>query len=139
MRGFSIYGCGLMQFGLRRDADGLEMTRWLTVLYLPVIPLSRWRVRPAGVVFPVEYHVDESFRFHPVERLPLGVPGVLQTAVAGWLLVAVAVAPGIVCALTFEAPVNPFEFAIVMATCAWPLAVFIWIQRRAKAIVRTEV
>jgi hypothetical protein len=139
MRGFSIYGCGLMQLGLRRDPDGLEMTRWLTVLYLPLIPLSRWRVRPAGVVFPPEHHVDESFRFYPVERLPLGVLGVLQTAVAGWLLVAVAVAPAIVCALTVEAPVNPVEFAIVMATCAWPLAVFIWVQRRAKAIVRAEI
>jgi len=136
MRGFSVYGCGLMQLGLRRDADGLEITRWMTVLYLPLVPLSRWRVRPAGVVFPPEYHVDESFRFHPVARLPLDVLGVLQTAAAGWLLVAVAVGPAIGSALTFQAPVNHLEFAVLMATCAWPLAVYLWVQRRARAVVR---
>jgi hypothetical protein len=139
MRGFSISGCGLMQLGVRRDADGLEMTRWLTLLYLPLIPLSRWRVRPAGIVFPPEHHVDESFRFHPVGRLPLDLLGVLQTAAAGWLLVAVAIGPAIGCALTFQAPVNHLEFAIVMATCAWPLAVYIWVQRRARGVVRGEV
>lgn len=139
MRGFSIYGCGLMQLGLRRDADGLEMTRWVTVLYLPLIPLSRWRVRPGGIVFPPEHHVDESFRFHPVERLPLDILRVLQTATAGWLLVAVAISPMIACALTFQAPVNRMEFAIVMATCAWPLVVYIWVLRRAREIVRSEV
>ena len=138
MRGFSVYGCGLMQLGLRRGADGLETTRWLTVLYLPLIPLSRWRVLPAGIVFPPEPHVDESFRFHRIARLPLDFLGVLQTAAAGWLVVAVAVGRAIGCALTFEAPVNLPEFAILMATCAWPLAVFIWVQRRAKAVIRGE-
>ena len=79
---------------------------------------------------------DESFRFHLVERLPLEVMGVLQTAAAGWLLVALAVGPMIGCALTFEAPGSRLEFAVVMATCAWPLAVFVWVQRRARAVVR---
>ena len=139
MRGFSIYGCGLMQFGLRRDADGLEMTRWLTVLYLPLIPLSRWRVRPAGVVFPLEYHVDESFRFHPVERLPLDIARALLTGTAAWLLVAIAVGPALGCAFALQAPVSVVEFAVAMALCAWPLAVFVLVQRRAKAIVRAEI
>lgn len=138
MRGFSIYGCGPRQLGLRRDADGLEMTRWLTVLYLPLIPLSRWRVRPAGVVFPVEYHVDESFRFHPVERLPLDVVSAIRTATAGWLLVAIAVGPAVGCAFALQAPVSVVEFAVAMASCAWPLAVLLWVQRRAKKIVRAE-
>jgi hypothetical protein len=127
-----------MQLGLRRDADGLETTRWLTLLYLPLIPLSRWRVRPAGVVFPVEYHVDESFRFHPVERLPLDIAGTLLTVTARWLLVAIAVGPAVGCAFALQAPVSVFEFAVAMASCAWPLAVFWLVQRRAKTIVRAE-
>jgi hypothetical protein len=89
-------------------------------------------------VFPPEYHVDESFRFHPIQRLPLDIAGTLQTAAAGWLMVAVAVGPAVGCALTFEAPVNRLEFTILMATCAWPLAVFLWVQRRARAIVRGQ-
>jgi hypothetical protein len=138
MRGFSVYGCGLMQLGLRRAGDGLEVTRWLTVLYLPLVPLSRWRVLPGGEVFPLEYHVDESLRFHPLERLPLDGMGVLRTVVAGWLTVAVAVGPAVGCTLTFPAPVSRLEFAILLATCAWPLAVYLWVQRRAKAVVREQ-
>ena len=42
MRGWSVFGCGVMQRGLRRDRAGsLEMTRWVTLGYLPLLPLSR--------------------------------------------------------------------------------------------------
>jgi hypothetical protein len=89
-------------------------------------------------VFPVEYHVDESFRFHPVERLPLEIVRALLTATFGWLLVAIAVGPAVGCAFALQAPVSVLEFAVSMASCAWPLAVFWLVQRRAKTIVQAE-
>src|SRR5262245_2383363 len=71
VRGWSVYGCGLMQLGLRRDWEGrLETTRWLTLFYLPLVPLSRWRVRFIQIPLPMPKE-DETFEFEPLERLPL--------------------------------------------------------------------
>jgi hypothetical protein len=65
MRGWSVFGCGVMQLGLRRDRKGgLETTRWATLCYLPLLPLSRWRVRSAGLALPQPLE-DESFVFGP--------------------------------------------------------------------------
>ncbi len=64
MRGCSFYGTGLMQLGLRRDNEGeLETTRWVTLVFVPVIPLSRWRVRYMGMASQLGPDNDESFVF----------------------------------------------------------------------------
>src|SRR5262245_29046538 len=97
MRGRSVFGCGVMQLGLRRDREGgLETTRWVTLCYLPLLPLSRWRVRYAGLALPQPLE-DESFVFERLCRLPLGAVGVLRTACCGWCLVALAVGPALAC------------------------------------------
>jgi hypothetical protein len=136
MRGCSVFGCGVMQLGLRRDhAGGLETTRWATLCYLPLLPLSRWRVRYAGLALPQPLE-DESFVFEPLGRLPLGAGGVLRTACYGWCLVALAVGPALACAFGIRGAANNFEMALVFASCCWPLLVLLAVQRRRRAFLR---
>ncbi len=139
MRGWSVFGCGVMQLGLRRDHEGgLETTRWGTLCYLPLLPLSRWRARPAGVTLPTAPLEDESFVLEPLERLPLRAAGVLRTAWCGWCLVALAVAPALGCVFGTRGPASGFQMALVFASCCWPLVVLIAVQRRWRAVVRRK-
>src|SRR5262245_32274467 len=135
MRGFSVYGCGIMQLGLRRDDDGrLEMTRWVTLFYLPLLPLARWRVR--YIMTPLlSYKEDETFNFAPLERLPLEAAGALWTAWCGWSLVALAIAPALLCVFGIQGAANTFEMVLVFASCGWPLVLLILVQRRWRALV----
>jgi hypothetical protein len=138
MRGWSVFGCGVMQLGLRRGREGgLETTRWLTLCYLPLLPLSRWRVRYAGTALPGALE-DPAFVFEPLGRLPLDAAGVLRTAGCGWCLVALAVGPALGCAFGIQGPASNFQMALVFASCCWPLLVLIAVHGRQRAVVRRK-
>jgi hypothetical protein len=136
MRGWSVFGCGVMQLGLRRDREGrLETTRWVTLCYLPLVPLSRWRVRSIGIALPEPFE-DESFIFEALERLPLDAAGVLWTAWCGWCLVALAIGPALACVFGIQGPASIIEMTLVFASCGWPLLVLIAVLRQRRAIVQ---
>lgn len=138
MQGWSARGCGVMCLGLKRDFDGrLETTRWVTLLFMPVMPLSRWRVRCLGEAHPYGPEFDPSLLFDPVERLPIDVFGACWTALCGWSLGIVALAPACVCIDGVQGrAATPFELVLIFASCAWPLAVLFWVWRRWKAVVQ---
>jgi hypothetical protein len=136
VRGWSVFGCGVMQRGLRRDhAGGLEMTRWVTLGYLPLLPLSRWRVRYTGMALPGPLE-DPSFGFEALGRLPLDATGVLWTALCGWCLVALAVGPALGCAFGIQTPATTLQMVLVFASCCWPLLVLIAAHQRQRALVQ---
>jgi hypothetical protein len=127
-----------MQLGLRRDQeDGLETTRWVTLCYLPLVPLSRWRVRYLGLPLPQPLE-DESFVFEPLGQLTLRAGGVLWTAWCGWCLVALAIGPALACAFGIQGPASNFEMALVFASCCWPLVVLLAVLRHRRALVRPK-
>src|SRR5262249_17878600 len=137
MRGWSVFGCGVMQLGLRRDrAGGLETTRWGTLCYLPLLPLSRWRGRYAGVSIRLALLEDVALVFEPLGRLTLNAGGVFWTAWCGWCLVAVALAPALGCVIGIQGPANHFQMALVLASCCWPLLVLIAVQWHQRALVQ---
>jgi hypothetical protein len=126
-----------MQLGLRHDEEGfLETTRWITLLFVPIVPLSRWRVRYAGTASQLGPDNDESFVFHPIDRLPLDLLGVIQTALSGYCLVAIAIGPAVGCVFAIPCPPNAIQMVFVLGTCVWPLAVTIWVERRWRAVVQ---
>ena len=136
LRGYSLYGCGVMLLGLRRDETGvLQTTRWLTFLYMPVLPFSRWRVEYVGREGG-EYQDDETLVFWGLERLSLDLEGVSRTLLAGWFLGAVAVGPAVAAAVLVKPPVPAWLFAGVITTAVWPLAVILWVQRRWRKVAR---
>jgi hypothetical protein len=124
-----------MQLGLRRDDDGLlETTRWITLFFVPVIPLSRWRVRYVGLARQVGPDNDESFVFDPIERLTLDPYGVMRTALCGWCLFAIAVGPAVGCVFGIRRATTT-QMAFVFGACCWPLLVILWVQRRWRAFL----
>jgi hypothetical protein len=137
MRGWSSYGCGLMQLGLRRGEEGiLETTRWITLFFVPLVPLSRWRGRCLGTASQFGPDHDESFLFEPVDRLPLDPRGLVRTALSGWCLFAIAVGPAVGCILWVPQPPNNAQLALVLGSCVWPLLVTIWVKRRWRAVLQ---
>jgi hypothetical protein len=137
MRGWSFYGCGVMQLGLRHDDKGLlETTRWITLFFVPIVPLSRWRVRYAGTARRFGPDNDESFVFHHIERLPLDPLGVIQTALCGFCLVAIAIGPAVGCVFAMPCPPNSLQMALLLGSCVWPLGVTMWVQRHWRAVVQ---
>lgn len=135
IRGYSVLGCGSMLLGLCRDEEGrLETTRWLTLFYLPVLPLWRWRVEYCGMAGG-EYQDDETPLFTPLSRLPLDLEGTSRTLLAGWLLGAVAVGPAVTAALLVNPPVPTWLMVCVLATAFWPVALRFWIMHRQRAFL----
>lgn len=136
LRGYSVHGCGVMLLGLRRDeGGGLETTRWLTLFYLPLLPLARWRVEYLGTTGG-EHQDDETFVFHRVERLPLDLEGMSRTLLAGWGLAAIAFGPAAACVLLIQGAANNWQMAGVFASCIWPVALLFWVQYRQRKFVR---
>jgi hypothetical protein len=125
-----------MLLGLRRDEVGrLETTRWLTLFYIPVLPLGRWRVEYLGTTGG-EQQDDETLLFARVERLPLDLEGMSRTVLAGWALGVIAIGPAIAGVLLIQGAANNWQMAGVFASCIWPLVVLLWVQRRQRRFVR---
>jgi len=135
LRGYSVLGCGSMLLGLRRDEEGrLETTRWLTLFYVPILPLSRWQVEYSGMTGG-EYQDDETPSFFPLARLSLDLEGTARTLLGGWLLGAAAVGPAVVAASLVKPPVPAWLMIGVLATAAWPVALLLWIMHRRRAFL----
>src|SRR5215469_15531888 len=92
---FSIYGTGVSFYGCRRlEQDRYCVTRWLTILWLPVLPLSTWIIRPIGMTFVnMGALMIDRHKFEVVERPGLDARAVLRTYVTGYLTLLIAVGP----------------------------------------------
>jgi len=136
VRGRSYYGCGIMHLAFRREANGaLETTRWLTLCYLPLVPLSRWRVRFVGLVAPLPRE-DEALLFEPLERLCLSAGAALATAAGGWCLAALALGPLAACLVECAGAARLAQMAVFFPACLWPVVLVEWVQRRRRAVIR---
>jgi hypothetical protein len=94
MRGYSVLGCGVMTLGHFRMEDGsLSTTLWVTFLYLPVIPLARWKVLYRGECSMMTPKEDPAFLFHKIERLPLDWWQIAQTYARRILVWLIVIAP----------------------------------------------
>lgn len=93
-----------------------EATRWVTVFYLPVIPLSAFVIEPTSQEFS---YGRETAKFSIVDRAPLSLIRVLRT----YLLAVVGLGPVIVGFLNSNT-INhvlggPRAFFAMLATIAW--------------------
>jgi hypothetical protein len=113
----SFNGCGTMLLDYRALADGTyEATRWLTVFYLPLVPLSAYVIEPTSQE--ISYG-RETAKFSIIDQTPLSIARVLRT----YLLVIVGLAPVIVGSLNTSV-INrtlggPLAFFAMLATIAW--------------------
>lgn len=87
---WSVGGTGTaLRSCTRHDDDGVfEATKWVTLLYMPVLPLHRARYRL--VERRRSFPGWQSLVLQRIDGRDLGLPGVLRTYVLAWVVVPVA-------------------------------------------------
>lgn len=138
---WSFYGTGIAVLGYERQGDSTYLvTRWITVLFFPLIPLSCWIILPVrSDLLAVGTLVGETHRFTIVRRAPLTTVTVLRTYGYAIALTLVAVLPaavlfgaGIIQALRKAHDV--IGFVVFLLAVGWPVVVLGWLNNRINNI-----
>src|SRR5882672_9313664 len=134
----SFNGCGTMLLDYRARKDGTyEAIRWVTVFFLPIIPLSAYVIEPTSQEFS---YGREVARFSIVDQAPLSVARVLRT----YLLAVIGLAPVILGFLN-SSTINhllsgPKAFLAMLLTIAWGIyIIFFRLKNEGKAYKRKPV
>ena len=113
----SFNGCGTMLLDYRARPDGtFEATRWVTILWLPIVPLSTYVIEPTSQEFS---YGRQTAKFSIIEKTSLSLARVMRT----YLLVVVGMAPLVVGWLN-ASKLNhvlggPRAFFAMLATIIW--------------------
>ncbi len=106
-----------MLLDYRALANGrYEATRWVTVFYLPVVPLSAYVIEPSGQA---RSYGQETSKFSIIDQAPISIVRVLRT----YGLVVLGLAPVILGSLNSRF-INhtlggPLAFLAMLLTIAW--------------------
>jgi hypothetical protein len=132
---YSAYGTGATLHGIERTEDGrVRFTSWLSVFWIPLVPLRSWSAVYVGEALP-DGISDESHRFTDVRRIPHDWGRNIQTFARGVLVAALAVAPtAIMIARTDGRAATTVEMVIVFAGILWAVGLILWTEhvRRRK-------
>lgn len=130
---YSIYGTGVTIHGVRPsvEEDGrVELTTWLSLFWIPLIPLASWSVRYAGETLG-DGVTDNSHRFLDGKPIPHDWACLLQTFARGLVALAVAVAPAayIIWRINGRAA-NHVETTLAIASAFWPVGLVFYANLR---------
>jgi len=135
---FRFYGTGTHLLDYREVSPGIyEASQWISLFFVPIIPLSSWKVRPKKSS-PINLGsvVGSTFNLDVLERLPLSGGRVLRTYAMAITTVAIAISPFLVVKAHFpkDRKPTPLEVATIMLAAAWPVGVLAMINRRQERI-----
>lgn len=134
----SFNGCGTMLLDYRALANGTyEATRWVTVFYLPVVPLAAYVIEPTSQE---HRYGQETSKFSIIGNASLSFAGILRT----YALVVIGLAPVI---LGFLNPsvINHtlgggLAFLAMLVTIAWGIyIIFFRLKNDGKAYKKKAV
>ena len=137
MSWYSAYGTGATIHGIERADDGrVRFTSWISVLWIPVLPLASWSAIYAGER-PIDGVFDESHYFVDLRRIPHDWPRIARTSVVGLLVALLAVAPSaVMIALTSGRAATKAEMVIVLAGVLWAVGLILWSERVRRSKLR---
>ena len=119
---FSIYGTGLRVYGLEAEPpDRVIVTQWVSVCFVPIIPLRRLKCRYLGEGESTP-HWETGLVFELIEPLDLSLASIVATYVAAVVAVVVALGPIVLILwrIANRAAV-PIEAAFAIASATWPV------------------
>lgn len=126
---FSCYGTGVTIHGVQSSGadDGrVEFTSWLSIFWIPIIPLRSWSAIYAGISLPHPI-IDEGHAFVDLKRIQHDPSGLVQTFARGIFVLTAAVLP---CAYmlyrTDGRAATIIELIIFFASAIWPVALVIY-------------
>jgi hypothetical protein len=136
MKTFSHYGIGVKVHAIEKRPDGrVEFTLWLTLFFIPLVPLSSW-----SAVYTGEFHDyirEDGHSFTDLVRIHRGMLVHLQTFSRSLLVLALAIAPAatMICRTSGRSATNT-EMIFVFASAAWPVFLVLWLERRRRKLLR---
>jgi hypothetical protein len=121
---FSFCGTGFTLHGIRPAPGGrVAFTVWLSVCWLPLIPVSSWTGRYAGEVLAGYPFVEEAYLADRT-RIPHEWGRLARTFAGGIVILVVAFAPAAAMLILVEGrAASPLEAALLLITAAWPALV----------------
>ena len=131
---WSLNGFGLSLLFHRSVGDGLyEATQWLTLLFVPVVPLSTWVIQP-GVVRRSEYTpMGTSASFRILGKRPFNLIRILRMYAITLLCVLFCFGPFAIVYLVVSKPArgagDSWGFALFLVSLGWALLGKIIIDR----------
>jgi hypothetical protein len=119
MNWYSAYGTGATLYGIvRRPDERVEFTVWLSLLWMPLIPLSSWSARYVGEGIPAI--PGESHWFSDLQRVPHNSARMAKTFLGAILLVAAALVPiAVIIERTNGRAATSLEMIILFACVLW--------------------
>jgi hypothetical protein len=121
LRNASFYGCGVRILGITPlGSRELRVTLWLTLIYVPLLPLGTWRVAYCGETPAFVDGVDDVLLFRKLERLPLDLVGALTTLCIGWAVFLAGCAPLVLIFVrVMNRAANAVEMILLFASMLW--------------------
>lgn len=136
---YSTYGTGVTLHGIRpseTEPGRVEFTSWISVVWIPLIPLRSWSGVYAGEALS-ELLPGEGHSFVDLKRLPHEPSTLLQTFARGMLTLLIAILPAAYMIHRVQGrAANKVEVAFALASAFWPVAIVIYLENRQKAVLR---
>jgi hypothetical protein len=136
MNWYSINGTGATIHDVVRTPEGrVEFTVWLSVFWIPLVPISSWSAVHLGDSTDAFFHDGDSFT--DLIRREHDWAGLIQTFARGIATLIICVAPAaFMIARTHGRAATPLEMVFVFASAAWPVLVIIGLERYRKKKLR---
>lgn len=133
----SIYGTGATIHDIDRTADDrVEFTVWLTVFWIPLIPVSSWSAIYTGEAIP-DGVTDDGYCFRELRRIPHDWTRLIQTFACGMILGVAAVAPvGYMIARIDGRAATAVEWIFLYASASWPVLLIVLCEKRRRNRLR---
>ncbi|QDV50876.1 hypothetical protein [Gimesia fumaroli] len=139
---FSCYGIGATIHRVQSSGAGdgrVEFTSWLSILWIPIIPLRSWSAIYVGETLP-DAISGEGQAFVDLKRIQHDLSGLVQTFARGIFALTVAVLP---CAYmlyrTDGRAATIIEMIFIFAFTIWPVALVIYTDNCRKAKLRAHI
>ena len=134
MNDFTFYGTGLRLYGMRPETDNtVVVTQWITLFFVPVIPLRRARCLFTGEHTGIG---DPGFGVAILERLPLSLIECLETYYFSAVMVLITLGPAAYMIFRVQnRAANNWEFVAVCLSALWPVAVIHFVESRNKRLL----
>jgi len=130
-------GTGTTIYGIQRAPDRrIQFTVWLTILWVPIVPISSWSGFYSAHVGWIRYKEAEDLgrfeegSFVDLVQQPHDWARMARTFLYAWLLVSIAGAPSAYMIWrTHGRGATNLELPFVLASAAWPLILVVWTNR----------
>lgn len=136
MRTISIYGTGIRSYGYEPDLPGSVIaTFWLSVLFVPLVPLRRAKCRYIGESI-TDLTFDSVSVLEEIERLPMSLLAIARTYSLAIVAIIVAVGPvAVMLVRVNNRGAMPVEAVLAILFGAWPVGLIILLERREREIL----